>query len=186
MTPPAELADEQVFGRFIFGIEENQPANYPPLGTSPLYRQNLNALVNDTLLDFIRGHLNQLTDKLGEKLSGLRRTELEDWHAAVEKMAQEAKLSWVVVSRFDRDDERLGANHAVQFINNIELSECRDKWQKTGSGFALYRTGKADVPCSPFAVWSGAGFHLTVGIFPRPLLCYRRLLAEAAERPQAS
>lgn len=147
MTPPAELAGEQVFGRFIFGIEENQPGKHPPLGTSQLYRQNLNDLVNDTLLDFIRGHLNQLTDKLGEKLSGLKRTELKVWHAAVEEMAQKAKLSWVVVSRFDRSDERLGAEQAVQLINSIELFECKDKWEKTESGFSLYRVDKAGVSC---------------------------------------
>lgn len=164
MTPPAELADEQVFGRFIFGIEENQPANYPPLGTSQLYRQNLNDLVNDTLLDFIRGHLNQLTDKLGEKLSGLRGTELTDWHSAVEEIAQTAKLAWVVVSRFDRGDERLG-KHAIQLINNIETPEYQDKWQTTKTGYSLCRPESgSEVSCVIRKRLAQSGHTIWIGV----------------------
>ena len=146
MTPPAELAGEQVFGRFIFGVEDTQPTKCPPIGTSPLCRQALTDLVTDTLLDFIRGHLNQLTDKLGEKLSGLRGTELKDWHAAVEEMAQMAKLTWAVVdSSSDHGDEQLGDKAAMQLINANEQTDCQDKWQTTQTGFSVYRPDEATV-----------------------------------------
>lgn len=147
VSPPASLAGEQVFGRFIFGIKDTQPTKYPPIGTSPLCRRALTDLVTDTLLDFIRGHLNQLTDDLGEKLSGFRGTELEDWHAAVEDIAKSAKLSWVVVSSLNPGDKRPGNPEAVQLINKIESDEYQDKWQATKTGFWLCRTNEASAAC---------------------------------------
>jgi hypothetical protein len=147
MNPPARLWGEQVFGRFLFGIKDTEPTNYPPIGTSPLCRRALTDLVTDTLLDFIRGHLNQLTDQLGEKLSGFRGTDLQEWHAAVEDIAKSARLSWVVVSSLNPGDEGFGNAEAVQLIDKIEAREYEDKWQSTKTGFSFCRVAEANVSC---------------------------------------
>lgn len=137
ISPPGKSFEPQTYGKFILGFETKNPVAYPPIGTSPICRRALTDLVNDTLLDFIRGYLNQLTDKLGEKLSGLRGTTLRDWHEVVASTARLARIPWVVVTCSERrDDQRLGEPVPLRLIERTEQPdcECREK----ASGFCLY------------------------------------------------
>jgi signal transduction histidine kinase len=128
---------EQVFGKFIFATDEEDKEKDPPtLGTNALFLRDISNLLTDKLLDFIRGYLTALTDKLGVRLSGLKGTSAADWLKEVEKTAHEARLLWAVASY--PDDDLLGDNPIVEIINRLEGQEQKGKWEKKDEGLWLY------------------------------------------------
>lgn len=128
---------EQVFGKFIFATDEDKEKDHSTLGTNALFLRDISNLVTDNLLDFIRGYLTALTDKLGVRLSGLKGTSAKDWLNEVEKTAQEARLLWAVASYPD-DDELLGDNEIVRLVNRLESAQHKGRWEEKGKGLWLY------------------------------------------------
>jgi len=140
-----------VFGHFALGvsndIESSEQRAHPTIGTDPTCRRAVGDLVSDTLLDFIRGSLNQLNDKLGVRLSEGRT--IQDWHKAVEKTAKDAKLIWVVASYSDDDDHVtthfLGDPRWIETVKELERLAHETEWTKKGSDLWLCPFEKADV-----------------------------------------
>lgn len=128
----------RVFGKFIFVPESKKLQNIRiTVGTNPTFRRVLSALLTETLLNFIRGHLNRLTDKLGSRLSGLKGTEIEGWHRVVEKTATEAKLLWVV-AREPEKGKLLGGEEAKQLVEWLDKPEQEEQWELKAENLWLY------------------------------------------------
>jgi signal transduction histidine kinase len=152
VSPTGRKIEDQLFGKFILGIGQGKiRGHHPTIGTNPTCRRALSDLVSDTLLDFIRGHLNQLTDNLGVQLSGLKVTTPAEWRVTVEKVAQEAGLLWVVANCSDDDRPLLGDDPNVELVSNLESPEGIEKWMmKDDKGLWL---------CSLDQPWAGT-YHV--------------------------
>jgi len=158
---------EQRLGRLLFAAGEAQVA----VGTNSAFRRVLSGLMADTLLDFIRGYLNYLTDDLGVQLGNLKGGDVEKWHKGVQDEARKAGILWVVA---DEDPERsmlrrykrLGAAGPVQLIEKLEGQEHKQKWADIDS-FGLYRLESSEqgawrvvrrlLPGSKAVLWFGVG-----------------------------
>lgn len=129
---------KQVFGKFIFVTEkEEKKAEHPTMGTNPTFRRVISDLLTDTLLDFVRGYLNQLTDRLGVRLAGLKGTSVADWRQEVEKTAQESKILWVVAS-YPNGETRLGDDSALEIVKGLESPDQKDNWKNKEEDLGLY------------------------------------------------
>jgi signal transduction histidine kinase len=129
--PVQGLLSEPIFGKFIFGVKRGKEGTkHPTIGTNPACRQALSDLLTDTLLDFIRGYLNQLTDELGVRLSGLKSTTILDWHREVGETARGAKLLWTVSQCSDREERILGDDEHVSIVRYLEGPSQRGKWNR--------------------------------------------------------
>jgi signal transduction histidine kinase len=136
-----EKDGEQVFGKLIFLPESEQIKSVRvTVGTNPTFRRVLSDLLTETLLNFIRGRLNRLTDKLGSRLSGLKVTDTESWRKVVEDMAQEARLLWVVVGDPEREKENqlVGDEEPVKIVERLESSERREQAELKAENLWLY------------------------------------------------
>jgi signal transduction histidine kinase len=134
---------EQVFGQFIFAADkESQRREHPTLGTNITSFHAVSNLLTDILLDFVRGHLNQLTDRLGARVSGLGVNTVADWFKEVEVIAREAKLLWAVVRYPDGDGRLLGGEAAVRLVEELECPSRKELWARKGDGFCLYSLGE--------------------------------------------
>ncbi|HEU4712092.1 MAG TPA: ATP-binding protein [Pyrinomonadaceae bacterium] len=128
--PETQRPDEQIFGRLVLGIEKDSVrTHHPPIGTNPTCRRALSNLVSDTLLDFVRGYLNQLTDRLSVGLGRLESTAVVDWHSQVETTAKDAKLLWAVVRCHDEEGGVVGSEQHIQLVNRLETQQS-ERWQK--------------------------------------------------------
>lgn len=133
-----EKAGGQVFGKFIFVPESEKIKNgRVTVGTSPTFRRVLSDALTETLLNFIRGRLNRLTDKLGSRLSGLKGTDTESWRKEVEHTAREARLLWVVARDPDRNN-LLGGSEMVELVEWLESPERREQWGLKAENLWLY------------------------------------------------
>jgi signal transduction histidine kinase len=129
----------QPFGKFIFAPESGQVNNVrTTVGTNPTFRHVLSDLLTDTLLNFIRGRLNRLTDKLGSRLSGLEGTETEDWRKEVEETAREAELLWVVAKDSEKENLLGGSEAALQLVEMLESPGAREQWEMKEESLWLY------------------------------------------------
>lgn len=133
-----EKDGEQVFGKFIFLTEsEKIKSARVTVGTNPTFRRVLSDLLTETLLNFIRGRLNRLTDKLGSRLSGLKVTDTESWRQAVEEKAREARLLWVVAE--DPDGEKLlGDGERVKIVERLKGTEPQEPCELKAENLWLY------------------------------------------------
>jgi signal transduction histidine kinase len=130
---------EQVFGKFVFAADkESQRREHPTLGTNISSLLAVSNLLTSILLDFVRGHLNQLTDRLGARLSSLKVTTVADWFREVERTAREAKLLWAVVRYPNGDGRLLGGEAAVRLVEELECPSRKEKWEPKEDGFWLY------------------------------------------------
>ena len=127
-----------IFGHFALGVpndtESSEQRAHPTIGTDPTCRRAVADLVSDTLLDFIRGSLNQVNDTLGVELSKGRT--IQDWHKAVEDTAKAAKLGWVVASYSDDDDPGtthfLGDSQWIEIVKELESPAHESEWKEKG------------------------------------------------------
>lgn len=135
-----EEVGEQVFGKFVFSTyKESVPSRHPTIATNESSFRAISDLVTDTLLDFTRGRLNQLTDLLGTGLSSLAVRTPADWLAAVAKTAHEAGLCWAVVRYSDGDDGLLGNyEEAAALVKRLEHPHEQGRWQRKKDDFWLY------------------------------------------------
>lgn len=136
-----EQMAEQVLGKFIFGIEkQGERRQQATIGTNQIFRRALADLTTNTLLEFIRGYLNQLTDQLGVELSSLNEEKPEKWIKVVEQKAQKARLLWAA-ARFEDDDELFGESEMnpeiVALIKGLESKETQEQWQIKCGGLRL-------------------------------------------------
>lgn len=130
---------EQVFGQFVFAADkESQRREHPTLGTNITSFHAVSNLLIDILLDFVRGHLNQLTDRLGARLTSLNVNTVADWFKEVEATAQEAKLLWAVVRYPGSDGRLLGGAAAAGLVEELEAPSQKGNWVRKGDGFYLY------------------------------------------------
>jgi histidine kinase/DNA gyrase B/HSP90-like ATPase len=129
VSATGQKTGEQVFGNFVLGLEQKKKrTEHPTIGTNPTCRRALSDLLTDTLLDFIRGHLNQLTDRLGVRLSGLKGTTVGAWLDEVERTAQEARLLWAVATGANDDDDLFGREETVALVKRLELPKAKERW----------------------------------------------------------
>lgn len=124
MDSAGKKVGEQVFGKLVFAIDRSR-RSHPTLGTNAAALRAISNLLTDTLLRFVRGHLNQLTDKLGVQLGGLKSASVESWLAEVEGIAQEAQLLWAVARCID-ESELMGREDSVDLIKRLEIN--KDGW----------------------------------------------------------
>lgn len=130
---------EQVFGQFVLAADkESRRREHPTLGTNITSFHAVSNLLIDILLDFVRGHLNQLTDRLGARLSSLNVNTVADWFKEVEKTAGEAQLLWAVVRYPGGDGKLLGGGDALSLVEELECPSRKEKWVRKGGGFWLY------------------------------------------------
>lgn len=130
---------KQVLGKFILATDKvSRRRQHPTLGTNESFLLAVSDLATDTLLDFTRGRLNQLTDLLGKRLNSQGVRTPADWCLAVEKTAQEAGLSWAVVSYSDGEDGMIGDESAVKLVRRLEQPDLTEKWDEKEDGFWLY------------------------------------------------
>src|SRR5205085_5112219 len=116
-------------GNLVFLADKVVRANKPlTLGTNLMHRRFIADLLTDTLLDFVRANLSQLTDVLGARLSRLKEANIESWHREVEKIGRAADLLWVVASH-PSGFQRLGAGEAVVLIDKLESHERSGDWK---------------------------------------------------------
>jgi signal transduction histidine kinase len=128
--------EDPLFGSFVLGIEKGKKRRrHPTIGTNLTCRRALSDLVADALLDFVRGHLNQLTDLLGVGLSGPDATTPAGWLQQVEQIAQAAKLPWAVAS-YSHEKEfnpaagnTFGKPEMVELVVRAESPEEKYKWK---------------------------------------------------------
>jgi hypothetical protein len=134
-----EKDGEQVFGKLIFLPEsEKIKSARVTVGTNPTFRRVLSDLLTETILNFIRGRLNRLTDKLGSRLSSLKATDTESWRKAVEETAQEAKLLWVVVAGDPEGKNLLGEDKMIKLVEWLESPERREQCEMKAENLWLY------------------------------------------------
>lgn len=127
----SQRQNDQVFGKLVLGVEKGKTrTRHPAIGSNPTCRRGISDQVGDTLLDFVRGYLNQLTDRLGVRLSGLKATTVVDWHREVENTAIEAKLLWAVVGYSNGEDYLVGDDQNVQLVKCLEDPEL---WEGKGN-----------------------------------------------------
>ena len=131
----------QELGKLVLATDrKSKRREHPTLGTNAAYLHALSNLLTDTVLGFVRGNLNQLTDRLGVRLGGLKRTTAAAWLAEVEKTAREAKLLWTVASYTDNEKEKLlGTGEMVDTVKRIEAGEAKEKWERKEDGLYLYK-----------------------------------------------
>ena len=117
-----EKDGKQTLGEFILALDPKGGEKEPLTLAENLFNSNaMSDLLTNALLNFIRGHLNQLTDILGVRLGGLEETNPEDWIKKVNKTAKDAKLLWAVAS-YSESDNLLGEAEAVGLVNELERS----------------------------------------------------------------
>ncbi|MET0621584.1 MAG: ATP-binding protein [Pyrinomonadaceae bacterium] len=135
-----EEVGEQVFGKFVFSTyKESVRSRHPTIATNESSFRAISDLVTDTLLDFTRGRLNQLTDLLGTALSSLAVRTPADWLGEVAKTAREAGLCWAVVRYADGDDGLLGDDEeAAALVKRLEHPHEQGRWQREKDDFWLY------------------------------------------------
>lgn len=127
----SQRQNDQVFGRLVLAIETGKTrTRHPTIGTNPTCRRALSDQVSDTLLDFVRGYLNQLTDLLGVRLSGLNITTVEHWHHEVESTVKEAKLLWAVVGYSDGEDHLVGEAQNTELVVRLESPDKSEQWER--------------------------------------------------------
>jgi len=116
---------KQVFGNFILALKkEDHQKTHTAIGTNATFRRALSDLVSDRLLSFIRGHLNQVTDRLGTRLSGLKGATLEGWEKIVNGNAVDAGLKWALANsstnqKIDQFLESLNSQEAFASANPL-------------------------------------------------------------------
>jgi signal transduction histidine kinase len=140
-----QKAGEQVLGRFVFATDAaGKREGAPTLGTNPVFRRALSNLITDTLLDFIRGYLNQMIDRLGVRLSALQGAKVEEWLDVVEWTAREGGLLWAVVG-CPEDENLLGGDDAVALIHELESPAQEERWESKADGVWLYSLDRPEV-----------------------------------------
>jgi len=129
---------EQFLGRFIFATNKIGIRNgHPTLGTNPTHRRAISDLLTDTLLDFVRGYLSQLTDVLGVRLSSLKATKVDNWYHKMDETVRDAGLLWAVV-RYPDGKNLVGEDEMVTLVAKLEDPEKEEKWESKRDGFWLY------------------------------------------------
>jgi signal transduction histidine kinase len=135
-----EEVGEQVFGKFVFSTyKESVRQRHPTIATNESSFRAISDLVTDTLLDFTRGRLNQLTDLLGSRLSSLAVRTPADWSTEVARTAREAGLCWAVARYADGDDGMLHDDEeAAALVRRLESPREQGRWQHRKDDFCLY------------------------------------------------
>lgn len=141
-------AGERVLGRFVFATDvAGKRDGRPTLGTNTIFRRALSDLITNTLLDFIRGYLNQMIDRLGLRLSALQGAKVEDWLNEVGWTAREAGLLWAV-ARCPEEDILLGDNDAVALIRRLECPVGEEGGESKADGVWLYSLDRPEIGAS--------------------------------------
>jgi signal transduction histidine kinase len=149
-----QRSDAQLFGKFLFVTDRrSKRRKHPTVGTNATSLHAVSDLLTDTLLGFIRGHLNEITDKLGVGLTGSEVTSVAAWRSEVEKTAREAGLQWVVARYPDLNGNKfLGETTMVELIKSLEGPEHEAKWErKKGPGLWLYKPNPSE-PGETFSI----------------------------------
>lgn len=162
---------EQRLGSLLFAVGGAEAGKWQvAVGTNSVFRRVLSGLMADTLLDFIRGYLNYLNDKLGVQLGNLKGGDVEKWHRGVEEKAGDAGLLWVVAKDPERDKLRiydlLGEPGPRQLVEKLEGQGQQQKWVEKDK-FGLYTLGGREqdawcvvrrvLPGSKAVLWFGVG-----------------------------
>jgi len=162
-------------GKLILGIDKAKNRfGYPAIGTNPPCRRALSDLITDTIVDFLRGYLNQLNDLLGVSLSGTESTTVEKWHEAVETTMRK-DLRWAVLGHANSESKFWGSEGNVKLVEFLESPAERDKWEKKSSDIdqpgitdiwwrrlsqpheQTYSVIKMSLPDSKATLWLGVG-----------------------------
>lgn len=135
-----EEVGEQVFGKFVFSThKESVRSRHPTIATNESSFRAISDLITDTLLDFTRGRLNQLTDLLGTRLSSLAVRTPADWSAEVSRTAREAGICWAVARYAAGDDGLLGDDEeAIALVKRLECPDEEGHWWRKKDDFFLY------------------------------------------------
>lgn len=139
ISDPRAQASGQPFGKLVFAPESGETHSArATVGTNPTFRRVLSDLLTDTLLNFMRGRLNRLTDRLGSRLSGLKGTEIEDWRKEVEVTAREAELLWVVAKDTEKDNLLGESQPMLELVEMIESPKMSERWELKAENLWLY------------------------------------------------
>lgn len=120
----------QSFGKLIL-VTEDSAQNQPTLATGFFYNQAVSNLVTDSLLDFVRGYLSQVTNRLSVKLSKIDQPNLSEWIRDINDAAKEAGLLWAAASQADREG-LLDPEQQGQLIGSLDR-----KWALKDGGLWL-------------------------------------------------
>jgi signal transduction histidine kinase len=124
----------QSFGKLILVTENAGLQTEPTLATGFFYNQAVSNVITDSLLDFMRGYLSQVTNRLSVKLSSINQPNLSEWIRNVNKAAKEAGLLWAAASQPNRK-ELLDPEGQSQLINALDR-----KWVLKEEGLWLCQT----------------------------------------------
>lgn len=116
---------ELIFGKLILeAYTKSDKTSAPTLATNFFHRRVVSNLITETLLNFIRGYLNEVSKHLGIALSGLSEANVAQWFQAVDQTARKANLLWAVATQPDRE-ELLGDETEL-----VQKLEAEDRWEK--------------------------------------------------------
>lgn len=108
---------KQVFGAFVVALKKNaELTTHTTIGTNESFRRALSDLISDRTLSFMRGYLNQVNDRLGRELSGLKAATVEGLEKLIDGSARDAGLLWAFAN--SSSDKEFGP--LVASFNNLE------------------------------------------------------------------
>jgi signal transduction histidine kinase len=119
------------FGTLILVTKDAGPRTEPTLATGFFYRQAVSNVITDSLLDFMRGYLSQVTNRLSVKLSSINQINLSEWIRHINASAKEADLRWAAASQPD-SEELLDPEGQSQLIQSLD-----GKWAVKDEGLWL-------------------------------------------------
>lgn len=123
---------EQDLGKLIFGAErQGEDIEQVAVGTHPTFRRALSDLMTDILLDFTRGYLNHLTDKLGIRLGSMEEADVGKWWDGVDEYARQATLLWIV-AEIPGSKHLYGEKSAVELVQELESPKAGNRWKEMG------------------------------------------------------
>lgn len=130
---PQSMKDDetQSFGTLIIVTKEAGLRTEPTLATGFFYKQAVSNVITDSLLDFMRGYLSQVTNRLSVKLSSMNQVNLADWIAHINAAAKEAGLLWAAASQ-PTNEELLDPEGQSESIQSLE-----GKWEVKDDGLWL-------------------------------------------------
>jgi nitrogen-specific signal transduction histidine kinase len=108
---------KHVFGTFLLALKkEAEHTPHTAIGTNETFRRALSDLVSDRMLSFIRGHLNQVNDQLGTRLSGLKGATVEGLEKILDESARDAGLLWALANSSTNEE----LNPLLKSFNSLE------------------------------------------------------------------
>jgi len=177
----------QSFGTLVLVTKDAGLRTEPTLATGFFYKQAVSNVITDSILDFMRGYLSQVTNRLSVKLSSVNQLNLSEWIEYVNAAAKEADILWAAASQ-PNSEELLDPEGQGQLIQSLA-----GKWEIKDYGLWLCATGvsqedtthviKVTLNDTGQTLWLGvgqAGFGMEME-YVSPWYAFIRILAGIAD-----